>query len=257
MHSLPLFLRLNGRPVILLGYGDAAAAKRRLLDRAGAQIETSPDANAALAVIALDGDAADAAVAALRARGILVNAVDRPELCDFTFPAIVDRDPVLIAIGTGGASAGMAKALRLRIEAMLPERLGGLAVALGAARTALRARFPDARARRAALDAAFTPGGALDPLSDHAPDAVGRWLAATTDEAPAHRQMSIALTSADPDDLTLRTARLLGQADTVRHATDVPPAILARARADARLVALDLPFVAPPQGLTVVLEMAR
>lgn len=257
MHSLPLFVRLNGRPVILLGDGDAAAAKRRLLERAGAQIETSPDADAALAVIALDGDAADAAVAALRARGILVNAVDRPELCDFTFPAIVDRDPLLIAIGTGGASAGMAKALRLRVEAMLPERLGWLAVALGAARTALRGRFPDARDRRAALDTAFTPGGALDPLAEHGPDAVDRWLAAATGDAPAHRQMSIALTSPDPDDLTLRAARLLGQADTVRHAADVPSAILRYARADARLVALDANYVAPARGLTVVLEMAR
>ncbi len=105
MHSLPVFLRLEGRPVILLGEGEAAAAKRRLLERAGARI-AGEGGQAALAIIAIEDDgAAEAAVARLAARGILVNAVDRPALCDFTIPAIVDRDPVLVAIGTGGAPA--------------------------------------------------------------------------------------------------------------------------------------------------------
>ncbi|HWL47498.1 MAG TPA: NAD(P)-dependent oxidoreductase, partial [Sphingomonadaceae bacterium] len=132
--------------MILLGDGDAAAAKRRLLERAGARIVGEDDA-AALAIVA-DGD--EAAVARLRARGILVNATDRPDLCDFTLPAIVDRAPVLVAIGTGGASAGLAKALRQRIEALLPADLGRLAEALFAARAAIRARWPEADARRRA-----------------------------------------------------------------------------------------------------------
>ncbi|MDB5736824.1 MAG: hypothetical protein JWO65_492, partial [Sphingomonas bacterium] len=167
MHSLPVFLRLDGRPVILLGDGDAAVAKRRLLDRAGARI-VGEDATAALAIVAI-GDEAEAQAAAtrLKARGILVNAVDRPALCDFTLPAIVDRDPVLIAIGTGGASAGLAKALRQRIEALLPASLGTLAEALHAARAGLLARFPAAADRRRAIDAAFDPGGPLDPFSAH------------------------------------------------------------------------------------------
>ena len=70
-----------------------------------------------LAIVAADEP--DAIVARLKERGILVNAVDRADLCDFTLPAIVDRDPVLVAIGTGGASAGLAKALRQRLELML------------------------------------------------------------------------------------------------------------------------------------------
>ncbi|MBX9727650.1 MAG: siroheme synthase, partial [Sphingopyxis sp.] len=138
MHSLPVFVRLSGRPVILLGDGEAAAAKRRLLERAGAVITDDENAEAALAVVALDGEAADAAAARLKARGLLVNVVDRPELCDFTTPAIVDRDPVLIAIGTGGASAGLAKALRQRLEALLPPWLGGIASFLSESRAALR-----------------------------------------------------------------------------------------------------------------------
>src|SRR3546814_17432524 len=76
----------------------------------------------------------------LKERGILVNAVDRPDQCDFTLPAIVDRDPVIIAIGTGGASAGLAKIIRQRFEQILPSGLGKLADALGHARAQMKAR---------------------------------------------------------------------------------------------------------------------
>jgi uroporphyrin-III C-methyltransferase/precorrin-2 dehydrogenase/sirohydrochlorin ferrochelatase len=77
MHSLPVFIRLSGRPVILLGDGEAAGAKRRLLERAGAQI-VGEEAKAALAIVAIeDDDDAEAAIARLKARGVLVNAVDR------------------------------------------------------------------------------------------------------------------------------------------------------------------------------------
>jgi uroporphyrin-III C-methyltransferase / precorrin-2 dehydrogenase / sirohydrochlorin ferrochelatase len=108
MHSLPFFVRLAGRPVILIGTGDGADAKRRLLERAGAVI-VGEDESAALAIVAV-ADGSDMIVARLKARGILVNAVDRPDLCDFTLPSILDRDPVLIAIGTGGASACQGRA---------------------------------------------------------------------------------------------------------------------------------------------------
>ncbi|WP_302480174.1 NAD(P)-dependent oxidoreductase, partial [Sphingomonas bacterium] len=126
MHSLPIFLRLSGAPVILIGEGEAVEAKRRLLLRAGA-ILVEEGGEARIGFIALEGAAADAAAARLRARGLLINVADRPELCDFTLPAIIDRDPVLVAIGTGGASAGLAAALRQRLEAILPAGLGALA----------------------------------------------------------------------------------------------------------------------------------
>ena len=229
MHSLPVFLRLAGRPVMLIGPEHAVAPKRRLLERAGARIVGEADA-AVIAIVALDDDAeAAATVARLRTRGVLVNAVDRPALCDFTLPAIVDRAPVLIAVGTGGASAGLAKAVRQRIEALLPARLGALADALHGARERLRERFPDAADRRTAIDAALAPGGALDPLRPFA--GLGDWPADV--EAAAARIERVAIRAPDPDELTLRAARLLGQADAVRHPADMPAAILDRARADA------------------------
>ncbi|HEY0269915.1 MAG TPA: NAD(P)-dependent oxidoreductase [Sphingomonas sp.] len=252
MHSLPVFLRLADRPVILLGGGAAAAAKRRLLERAGARI-VGEDETAALAIVAIDdADAGMAAVARLKARGILVNAVDRPALCDFTLPAIVDRDPVLIAIGTGGASAGLAKALRQRIEALLPASLGSLADALHAARSVLRARFPEATGRRRAIDAGLDPGGPIDPLRPQSPDTVRSWLAAATQPA-AREIMSIHLRSPDPDDLTLGEARALAGADRVYHDPGVPAAILARARADAPRTPGPPPAVAG-DGLSVFLS---
>lgn len=234
MHSLPVFLKLTGRPVILLGEGEAAEAKRRLLLRAGADIRSDEAAEAALAIVAIaDDDEARAAVARLKARGALVNAPDRPDLCDFTLPAIVDRDPVLIAIGTGGASAGLAKALRQRLEALLPMSLGALATALGTARENMRERWPEAAARRRAIDAALAQGGLLDPMGGAGEAAVGRWLNDASGAQGEDRLVVVALTSDDPDDLTLRAARLLGQADTLFHTADVPAAILDRARADA------------------------
>lgn len=254
MHSLPLFVRLAGRPVILLGDGEAADAKRRLLDRAGAQV-VGEDAQAALAIIAIEDDAeAEAAIARLKARDVLVNAVDRPALCDFTLPAIVDRDPVLIAVGTGGASAGLAKAVRQRIEALLPPQLGRLAQALEMARSAMKTRWPLAAQRRRALDEALMSGGALDPLAVQDEDAVTRWLEAAR-EPVADRIVAIGLASADPDDLTLRTARLMGEADRIYHARDVPATILNRARADAQRIVAEAMPAEPGPGLSLWLEM--
>lgn len=249
-HSLPLFVRLAGRPVILLGEGEAADAKRRLLERAGALVSDEATV-AALAIVAIEDErAAVAAVARLRARRVLVNAVDRPDLCDFTLPAIVDRDPVLVAIGTGGVSAGLAAALRQRLETLLPAGLGALATALFAARGEIKARFPDGADRRRALGAAFAAGGALDPLG--ASSSVDRWLATST--TVAAELVTIVLGSNDPDDLTLRQARLLGQADRIFHRADVPVAILDRARADAVRISCDMaPDVAEP-GLSIDLS---
>jgi uroporphyrin-III C-methyltransferase / precorrin-2 dehydrogenase / sirohydrochlorin ferrochelatase len=253
MHSLPLFVRLQGRAVILLGDGDAASAKRALLERAGAQI-VGEDTAAALAIVALEDEAeAQAAVARLKARGILVNAVDRPSLCDFTLPAIIDRDPVLIAIGTGGASAGLAKALRQRLEGMIPQSLGALAIALKAARGAMRARFPDATERRRAIDVALDPGGTLDVLVSHDGDAVADWLASPQGGARGGYH-HIILTSDDPDDLTLAQARLLGQADQIFHSSDIAQDILARGRADAVRSACSTPPDPPFDGIILYLE---
>lgn len=253
MHSLPVFIRLSGRPVILLGDGDAASAKRRLLERAGAMI-VGEDAQAALAIVAIEDDAeAEAAIARLKARGVLVNAVDRAAACDFTLPAIVDRDPVIIAIGTGGASAGLAKALRQRLEALMPATLGGLAQALGTARAKLRARWPDGADRRRAIDAALDPGGPLDPFGAGSAEAVATWLQSGQDGATASFH-HIKVHSDDPDDLTLAQARILARADLVLHQARVAPAILDRARADATRQLSESPPADPPSGMVLFVE---
>lgn len=233
MRQFPIFLNLAGQPVLLVGEGSAADAKRRLYERAGARIVTNEGEGTRIAVVALDDDAqASAEAARLKAAGLLVNVVDRPELCDFTTPAIVDREPVLIAIGTGGASAGLAKHLRLRIEALLPATLGQLAAKLSQLRTTIAQRWPEPAARRGAIDAALAQGGALDPLLSDAPDRVDAWLSAPKELRNA-QTVTIVLRSNDPDDLTLREARLLGQADQLFHDKAVAADILARVRADA------------------------
>ncbi len=259
IESLPLFHRLAGQPVIVLGLGDAAEAKRRLVERAGGLVVTDMqegiDKGARLAFVAHDNPAAMAGDAVrLRCAGLLVNVTDRPELCDFTVPSILDRAPVLVAVGTGGASAGLAKALRLRLEQVLPPSLGRLATALQAARSALRARWPDAGDRRRALDAALSDRGTLDPLDEAAADRVAEWLAKDT-AIPAQTVVELLLTSADPDDLTLRQARWLGSADVIAHEAEVPAAVLDRARADAvrQIIARGAP-PAGAAGLVVVLR---
>lgn len=250
MQSLPLFHRIAGKPVIVLGEGPAAEPKRRLIERAGGVVVGEDNQEARLAIVALDNP--DPAAARLKARGVLVNVVDRPDLCDFTLPSILDRDPVLVAVGTSGASAGLAKHLRLRLEALLPPSLGDLARALNDARKALRAKFPDAAQRRQVLDAALGQGGALDPLREESAGAVEAWLAAGT--APSGSDhVVIELSSANPDDLTQRQARLLGAADVLLIEPGIPAAIVNRARADARR--LSLPYDGElPAGLVVELR---
>lgn len=236
--SLPLFHQITGKQVLVMGDGAAAEPKRRLVERAGGRIvddfARAVDEGVRIAFIAFD-DTKACEVAAINARcaGMLVNVVDRPELCDFTTPSILDRDPLLIAVGTGGASAGLAKHVRLRLERVLPETLGRLARALEAARPALRRRFPDGADRRRVVDAALREGGAIDPLDPQSFERVGDWAEGTLLPRSVAR-MTIVLDSDDPEDLTLRQARLLGEADVLLIDGDVPPAILARARADAR-----------------------
>ena len=256
MDALPLFHRIAGCPVIVLGPvgkgGEAAEAKRRLVERAGGMPCGEDNAAARLAFIALAEP--EAAAARLRARGVLVNVPDRPELCDFTVPSILDRTPVVVAIGTGGASAGLAKALRLRLETLLPPGIAALARGLGAAREAMRARWPDAGERRRALDAALGQGGPLDPLGEGSAERIGDWLA-QDDRTIAGGVHELHLRSADPDDLTLREARLLGAADVIAFEVDVAPAVVARARADARRIVLAPGETVPEAaGLTVVLR---
>lgn len=254
MHSLPLFHRIGGQRVVVVGTGDMAAAKARLVERAGGIPCPETEAHhARLAFVALEDErAAEAAALRLKRAGLLVNVADRPDLCDFTLPSVLDRDPVLVAVSTGGASAGLAKHLRLRLEALLPQSLGALATALAAARDTIRARYPDGDARRRAIDAALQDGGRLDPFETRDANAVDQWLAGRA-EANPQEVLDFTLASDDPEDLTLRQARALGMADTVLHDPRLPEALLVRARADA--VRQALPADPPENGLTVILRL--
>ncbi|MEO5494005.1 MAG: NAD(P)-dependent oxidoreductase [Sphingomonas sp.] len=235
---------------MLIGEGEVADAKRRLLERAGAVI-VGEDAEAALAIVAMDDP--DATVARLKARGVLVNAVDRSDLCDFTLPAIVDRSPVIVAVGTGGASAGLAAALRQRLEIMLPAGLGELAKSL----SGLREKITDSRERRYAIGKALDDLLASYPRENGNPESHADCAATLGSRLRGSALEMVTLTSLDPDDLTLRQARALAQADRVMHAPGVPAAILDRARADAPRIVSLAPPLDPGDGLTVYLEMAR
>ncbi|MGY6552724.1 MAG: precorrin-2 dehydrogenase/sirohydrochlorin ferrochelatase family protein [Erythrobacter sp.] len=235
--SLPLFHQITGQRVLVLGDGAAAEPKKRLVERAGGEviddISRAIDEGVRLAFVAYDDPkACEVAAINLRCAGVLVNVVDRPELCDFTTPSILDRDPLLIAVGTGGASAGLAKHVRLRLEQILPASLGLLARGLQGARGELRRRFPGGAERRRAIDQALCQGGALDPLDGASHQRIEAWLGGDV-AARGQARGEIIVQSADPDDLTIRQARLLGVADILLLDGDVPDAILARARADA------------------------
>ncbi|UIP06437.1 siroheme synthase [Erythrobacter sp. SDW2] len=254
--SLPLFHRVRGTRVVVVGAGDMAEAKRRLVERAGGIPCSEAEAHhSRLAFVALDDEReAKAAALRLKGKGLLVNVADMPELCDFTLPSILDREPVLVAFSTSGASAGLAKHLRLRFERMLPQSLGALAAKLAASRDLMRARWRDGAERRRALDQALGEGGALDPFAHGGAERVDAWLA-DADNGVRGEVTTVILGSDDPEELTLRQARLLGMADAVLHDPDVAAAILDRSRADA----LRRPLPQDPaqfEGLVVVLKRA-
>ncbi len=257
MRSLPLFHRIAGQPVIVLGEGAMAEPKRRLVERAGgrvvADMQEGIDEGARLAFVAHDDERmCEGDAIRLRCAGLLVNVVDRPDLCDFTTPSLLERDPVLIAVGTSGASAGLAKQLRLRLEKLLPSDLGDLAEKLSSMRAVIKARFPDMGERRRALDEALGAGGPLDPLAEGGAGRVESWLEGAGDQQ-ADAVYRFRLASDDPEDLTIRQARLLGSADAVIADPAIPAAVLDRARADAER--LTSPHDGPmPPGLVVFLE---
>lgn len=232
MQQLPLFVNMSGSKVLLLGEGEAYDAKRRFIERSGAMCTDNPD-EAKIAFVAIE-DEGEAIKAAdhLKSLGLLVNVVDRPAHCEFTTPAVIDRDPILIAIGTGGASAGLAKAVRQRLEQLLPQNLGDLARGLFAGRDAIKQRWSDPSQRRRAIDGALQVGGLLDPFSATSADNVFGWIA-DGEKQYENRVEVICLTSDNPDDMTLNMARLMGEADILYHDDDIPAEVLNRARADA------------------------
>lgn len=251
MDGLPLFHRIAGRPVLVVGQGDAAEARRRLIAEAGGTVVGEATPETRLAFVAVD-DGSEAVAADLRARGLLVHVADRPELCDFYLPAIVDRSPVIVAIGTAGRSASLAKALKERLELLLPAGLGRLADAIREARPLVKAGSPTVAARRSFWSRLLAPGAPLDPLRDVADP---RAAIAAGPDAPETMRVDTVMLGPPPaaDRLTLGEARLLAQADLVLHREDAPADVLALVRRDAVRRVGDVPPAAF-RGHVVVLR---
>lgn len=269
---LPVFLDLRGRRVLLVGGGAVAARKAALLLDAAARLRiVSPERcpelaqlcedrevhylavafepahldDCVLAVAATDDAAVNLQVSAAgRAARIWVNAVDDPAASSCLMPAIVDRSPVIVAIGTGGATPTLARRLRARIEALLPERLGELARAASNRRAQVRAALPTLELRQrfweGFFDSALAQQLLAGPVSAADIDAgFGAQVDAARANAALPRVGEVWLIGAgpgDPDLLTLRAQQLLQQCDVVLYDRLVPAAVLARVRRDAERV---------------------
>ena len=240
MRFFPMFMDLAGRRALVVGDGPAARRKAGLLAQAGAAVVTRPvfsldDLPGTCLAIGADAAPADlqALSAAAQAAGVPVNVVDRPELCSFIMPAIVDRDPVVVAVSTGGAAPVLARLIRARIEAALPPGIGRLAAVAGSVAAELRRRLPDVKQRRRVLEQALSGAAAELAFAGREAEARASLLAAADEGAPAPGIVHFIGAPAEADLLTLRAQRLLGEADAVLHDPGVPPAVLNAARRDA------------------------
>jgi len=254
----PVFLKLAGEPVLVVGGGEVALRKVRLLRRAQARIrlvarELHPElaalgvtaaaaafepghlAGCRLVVAATDDAALNARVAqAARERGIPVNVVDDEAASTWVSGAIVDRAPVLVAISSGGGAPVLARRLRERIEALLPAGYGGLARFLASVRERLR-RVPVER-RRVATER-FLDGVGAQRLLAGDPDAAARALEQLLDGGASPGEVYlVGAGPGDPDLLTFRALRLMQQADVVLYDRLVSPGILERVRRDAERI---------------------
>ena len=248
MRHFPAFLDLAGRRALVLGTGASARRKAALLETCGAAVRVAPafaddmldDCAVAIGVNAPEADL-QALSAAARRRGIPVNVVDRPDLCSFIMPAVIDRDPLTIAIASAGTAPVLARLLRQRIERLIPPAFGRLASLVGEFTAEIRRRFPDAAQRRRLLELLFTGRVAELVLAGEtvaARGALARQLA-HPDAADAGGIGTVFLVGAGPgaaDLLTLRAHRLLGEADVIVHDRLVGQEVLDLVRREAELI---------------------
>jgi|UPI0006872EC9 uroporphyrin-III C-methyltransferase/precorrin-2 dehydrogenase/sirohydrochlorin ferrochelatase len=263
MKSFPVFLRLSGRRVLVVGSGQAAAAKQRLLEAAGARVDLVAQAGSldgyALVFGATGDEARDRAVSeASRASGIPVNVVDRPELSDFIMPAVVDRGEVVIGISTGGSAPILAQRIRAQIEDALPSGLDRLAAFARRFRGAVQTRVTDNATRRRFWQRFFDGEGADLVMAGEDYRAARKIIrdlnAAEATQSVEGSVIVIDLVSNHSDDLTLGALRALRKADVVAHGPGVSAEILDYARRDARRVDLDTEL--PKDARVVVLRSA-
>ena len=155
MRHFPIFMDLQGRRALVLGQGEAAERKAEALSRCGADVTQAVSFTPTLLdgcsiAIGAEGSEDDlqALVAAASQRGIPVNVVDRPALCSFITPAVVDRSPITVAVSSGGAAPVLARLIRARIEALVPPALGRLAAIADEFKAEIRHALPDTALRR-------------------------------------------------------------------------------------------------------------
>lgn len=272
MDYLPIYLRLKGEPTLVVGGGEVAARKVELLLRAGAKVLiVAPELTQALAqhartgalthiaaefrpehlngvrlaIAATDRRSINAWVAhQAERRNVPVNVVDDRELSRFIVPAIVDRSPVVVAVGSSGEAPVLTRRLREALETLLPQRLGTLAALAGRFRASVQARIGDARRRRRFWERFFDGELARDVLAgriDAASEAVEREVKASITSAPAGAPArgEVVLVGAGPGDpglLTLRALRALQDADVVLYDRLVSDEVLDLARRDAERI---------------------
>mgnify|MGYP000654575488 CR=1 FL=1 len=261
-------MRLSGREVLVVGGGEIAARKIRLLRRSGARIrvvaptlcaELADEAQAqsiaweavafaaerlgdpALVIAATDVPAVNREVASVaQARGIIVNVVDDAASSSAIMPAIVDRSPLVVALSSGGTAPVLARRLRDRIEKMLPAGYGALATLSGSIRSRVREKLPEPRQRLRFWERIFDgpvaqralagDTGSARRLLDETLSAAGR------DEMPAGEVFLVGVGPGDPDLLTLRAHRLMQLADVVLYDRLIPEGIMELVRRDAERI---------------------
>ncbi|MBK5958597.1 siroheme synthase [Rhodoplanes elegans] len=266
----PVSWVVSGRTVVVVGDGEAALQKLRLLTRTEARLvlcgsapipalaafvadhgiirvaaPVSPTVlhDASLMFVATGDAEEDARLAALaRTCGVPVNVVDRPHLCDFATPAIVDRAPISIAIATDGHAPVLAQMVRARIEALFEPSFGRLAALAESLRAIVLDRLPDNAARRRFWSSIFsgrTAAAALAGEDDRARVIALKTLAeAEAAPAPGGKVFLVGAGPGAADLLTLRAHRLLLEADVIVHDALVPDAVVAMGRRDATRIAV-------------------
>lgn len=267
MDYLPVFLDVRDRKCLLVGGGEVALRKARLLVRAGARLsvvaESIDDAllslltegghshrlgrfhatdlqGAVLVVAATDDNDANREISTLAQQQQLpVNAVDQPSLCTMIFPALVDRSPVVVAISSSGSSPVLARKIKEMIEIQLPGATGHLAELFAQYRSTVKERLAGFTARvrfwEQVLDSPIPElvyAGQLQQAEQRLNDLL--------DEAESKLiEGEVYLVGAgpgDPDLLTLKALRLMLKADVVLYDRLVSEAILAKVRPDAERI---------------------
>jgi siroheme synthase-like protein len=262
LDSFPAYFPLAGRKVVIAGTGEGADNKARLFEGSPATLVRLDGhaaflpgsyAGAVLAFVASDDEVfVQAAAAAARAARVLVNVVDKPALCDFNTPAVIDRGEVVAAVGTGGSAPVLATMLRNDIEAQVPEGAGRVAAMLRRFQEEVRKTLPAMHERRSFLREAATGEAAQAAMAGDM-ETAGRLFREALAKGSARKGRVRFIAGKGPSDLlTLRATRALSAADVLVADADVDPQILTMVRRDVHR--MDPAEVAPEQLIQLAVE---